>query len=326
MKYTTLLLIFSLSLTIAFAQPRQYFDLVKSADSLYKIKEYKNSAFKYCEAFKSNGWKGSAKDRYNSACAWSLANYPDSAFFQLERLATKTNFLQVNDLRNDTVFTLLHNDKRWTVLLSTIVAAKERADAKLNKPLVLKLDSIYNDDTKFRKQLSATEKEFGRNSKELESLWKIINEKDSINQIKVSGILEEYGWLGADVIGEQGNSALFLVIQHSNIQMQEKYIPMMREAVKDGRAIGGNLALLEDRIALQKGRRQIYGSQITRNKENQLYYVRPLMDPDNVDKRRAEVGLVPIAEYLERWNIIWNVEQYKKSLEAIEAYETLQKK
>lgn len=60
MKYSTLLLIFSLSLTIAFGQPRQYFDLVKSADSLYKIKEYKNSAFKYSEAFKSNGWKGIA--------------------------------------------------------------------------------------------------------------------------------------------------------------------------------------------------------------------------------------------------------------------------
>jgi hypothetical protein len=33
------------------------------------------------------------------------------------------------------------------------------------------------------------------------------------------------------------------------------------------------------------------------------YYVRPLEDPDHVDKRRTEVGLEPIAEYASQWQI-----------------------
>jgi hypothetical protein len=81
------------------------------------------------------------------------------------------------------------------------------------------------------------------------------------------------------------------------------------------------LALLEDRINLGNGKRQIYGSQIGTNPETKLNYVLPLEDPDNVDKRRAEVGLEPLADYVIYWKIIWNVKQYKKDLPILEAKE-----
>lgn len=124
--------------------------------------------------------------------------------------------------------------------------------------------------------------------------------------------------MGADVVGGQGNSTLFLVIQHADQATQEKYLPMMREAVKNGKAQGSSLALLEDRVALGQGNRQIYGSQIGRDPETQIYFISPLEDPDNVDKRRAEVGLQSLADYASRWQITWDVEQYKKDLPQIE--------
>jgi hypothetical protein len=124
--------------------------------------------------------------------------------------------------------------------------------------------------------------------------------------------------VGADVVGRQGNTTLFLVIQHSDQATQEKYLPMMREAVKNGKAQGSDLALLEDRVALGQGKRQIYGSQIGRDPETQIYYVSPLEDPNNVDKRRAEVGLGPLAEYVNYWQMKWDVEQYKKDLPKLE--------
>jgi hypothetical protein len=71
---------------------------------------------------------------------------------------------------------------------------------------------------------------------------------------------------------------------------------------------------MEDRVLLGKGKKQKYGSQISMDTETQSYYVSPLEDPDNVDKRRASVGLEPMAEYLKSWQIIWNIEQYKKDL------------
>ena len=121
--------------------------------------------------------------------------------------------------------------------------------------------------------------------------WETINEKDARNLIKIQKILDEKGWLGQDVIGGRGNMTLFLVIQHAPIEIQEKYLPMMREAVKKNNAQPSSLALLEDRIALRTGKRQIYGSQIGRNPETGEFYVSPIENPEKVDERRAKVGL-----------------------------------
>lgn len=163
-------------------------------------------------------------------------------------------------------------------------------------------------------ELTEIEKKYGSESQEMKSQWRIINNKDSLNLIQIKSLLDKYGWLGADIIGEQGSSTLFLVIQHADIVTQEKYLPIMRGAVKAGKAKGSSLALLEDRVALRKGKKQIYGSQISKDYDTKLYYVLPLEDPDNVDKRRAAVGLQSLAEYVSYWQIKWDVEQYKKDM------------
>jgi hypothetical protein len=112
---------------------------------------------------------------------------------------------------------------------------------------------------------------------------------------------------------------LFLVIQHADLKTQEKYLPMMREAVKKGNARPSALALLEDRVALGQGKRQLYGSQIGLDRESGVYYVLPLEDPENVDKRRAAMELGDLQDYVSNWNIVWDVEKYIKELPDIEA-------
>jgi hypothetical protein len=184
--------------------------------------------------------------------------------------------------------------------------------------LIALLDSIFSEDQQYRIQSEEIEKKNGWESKELKDLWKIIRKKDSSNLVVVKSILDEYGWLGSDVVGEKGNRALFLVIQHADRITQEQYLPMMREAVKNGKAKGSSLALLEDRVLLAQGKKQIYGSQISQDLQTHDYYVRPLEDPDNVDKRRAAVGLEPLAVYVSHWQIKWDVEQYKRDLLKLE--------
>lgn len=137
---------------------------------------------------------------------------------------------------------------------------------------------------------------------------------DSANQLQVVAILDTYGWLGVKEIGEQANTTLFMVIQHAGKAMQEKYLPIMRAAVKNGKAKARSLALLEDRVAIQQGRMQNYGSQVFFNSGTGQYFVLPLDDPDNVDERRAVVGLQPLAGYLSTWNLKWDAAQYKKDL------------
>jgi len=178
---------------------------------------------------------------------------------------------------------------------------------------------VDNADQAGRNQMDYIVKKYGWRSEEYDSLLVSIRTNDSIDLIKVESIINQYGWLGANRIGQEANTTLFMVIQHSDLKVQERYLPLMQEAVKKGNARARDLALLEDRVSLQQGKKQIYGSQVSLNYKTNKRFVMPLEDPDNVDKRRADVGLQPIALYLRNFGIDWNVEEYKKELPSIEA-------
>ena len=315
MKKTTFLTIIGiLIINVSFGQSTETYDeLINEASQLYESKEYLKSGQKYAEAFAASG--GTLVDRYNAACSWALANQSDSSFIQLFKIVEIGNFTDIEHITTDSDLNALHADERWTKVIDLIKSNR----ANFDEQLVAILDTIYQKDQGYRLKADEIEQKYGGESEEMKAFVKIIQEQDSINVVKVTNILDEHGWLGADVIGNQGNLTLFLVIQHSHPETQEKYLPMMREAVKKGNAHPAYLAMLEDRVALGKGEKQIYGSQIGQDQETGEYYVSPLIDPDNVDKRREEVGLGPIQDYISNWGITWDAEEYKKKLPEIEA-------
>ena len=175
-----------------------------------------------------------------------------------------------------------------------------RQHSKLDKELVKQLNDIYKADQFYRNRVHTANRNFPR-----------MAESDSINQIQVKQILDERGWLGPDIIGERGNTTLFLVIQHSDLETQLRYLPMMRIAVAEGNAKAQDLALLEDRVLLGQGKKQIYGSQIWKDKDTGQHSIAPLDDPDNVNIRRAKIGLRNIEDYISRWQLDWVMEKRK---------------
>jgi len=179
----------------------------------------------------------------------------------------------------------------------------EKIESNLNKSLAQQLDSILATDQKYRNPRAneSFKKKYGSDSKEVKERRKQMHEIDSINLIKVKAILDQFGWLGRSAVGEDGNVALFLVIQHADLETQEIYLPMLKEAVKNGKAEAADLALLVDRIEGRNGKPQVYGSQVQRKAGK--YEVKPIIDEVNVNNRRAEVGLEPLEDYLRRWNI-----------------------
>lgn len=296
----------------------RYKSLVDEAAALYTKKEFRASATTYSAAFEALGGKGYATDRYNAACSWALAGIADSAFFHLFRIAEKMNYANIGHLKSDTDLNALHPDARWPTLCAQVQANKEKAEVNLDRSLARQLDSILDLDQRYRERIDEVEQAHGRESQEMKDLWRTMAATDSTNLIFVSRILDQRGWLGTDVVGEGGNSALFLVVQHADLATQEKYLPMMRDAVKKGNAKGSSLALLEDRVLMRNGKRQLYGSQIGRDPTTGSYYLSPLEDPDLVDERRASVGLGKLAEYIAYWNMTWDVEAYKRKLPELE--------
>ena len=202
--------------------------------------------------------------------------------------------------------------------LLLLLCAVFYGQGRVKDSLVRVLDTVAEDDEMYRDLLDDTVQRYGGESKEVKALYRQMEAKDSVNQIKVGAILDKYGWLGPDMLGEEGNGTLFFVIQHAELPMQVKYLPMLRTAVKNGKAKARHLALLEDRVALRQGKKQIYGSQVGWDTRTNWHYMLPLEDPEHVDQRRTAVGLPPLSEYLQNWQMTWDVEQYKKDLPRIE--------
>jgi hypothetical protein len=302
-SFISLILCFFITNSL-FAQSK-YGKMISKADSLYDAKDYKNSAFTYSSAFRLNNQKASPVERYNAACSWARANYPDSAFSNLQ----KSGYTEYDHVLVDSDLMALHNDARWKPMLAIVQANLTKSEAKYNWPLVHELDSIFNNDQRPRRKIDTVEKEYGRDSKQMHALWKDISYKDSVDLIKVIIILDKYGWLSPDIISRRGNTTLFLVVQHADIKIRDKYLPLMRAAVAKGEANGSQLALMEDRSALEHGKKQIYGSQVARDEKTGKYYLSPIEDEVNVDKRRASVGLPPLAGYVRQWGIVYKAPQ-----------------
>jgi hypothetical protein len=315
--------IFALSLflfLVVFTSQAQssYTDLVSAAWQLYEAGDYAASAEKYQEAFQLQD--GRPSDLYNAACSSALSDDKRTAIKMLKK-ARKAGWINARHLQQDTDLQSLHGTRSWEKLVARMQADLDAREANYDKVLQGELLEIYEEDQGIRRVFINTANELGWDHPSVDSLGKIMHFKDSVNLIRVQEILDEHGWVGPDLVGGQANQTLFLVIQHADLEVQQKYLPMMREAVELGNARPSALALLEDRVALREGRKQIYGSQIGRNPDTNQQYVLPLEDPDNVDARRASMGLGPLADYVSRYGLEWDVEEYKRNLPTFEAWQ-----
>ena len=104
-------------------------------------------------------------------------------------------------------------------------------------------------------------------------------------------------------------SAIWLVFQHADNTNRKKYFPLLKESAKNGDLNRSNIALMEDRILMIDGKPQIYGSQISQNSKTKKWELYNLENPEFVDKRRAEVGLGSLSDYVKQWNIEFNIKQ-----------------
>ena len=129
---------------------------------------------------------------------------------------------------------------------------------------------------------------------------------DRENQQIVVSIIEKCGFPSSEIHGNTSVQAAFLVIQHAGKTLREKYFPLIKESAEKGDLRWSTVALMEDRMLMDRGEKQKYGSQVTKNQASGKWELYPVEDPAKVNKRRAEIGLGPIEEYLSRWDIEFN--------------------
>jgi hypothetical protein len=242
-------------------------------------------------------------DIYNLACAYSLNNDPKKCFETLNTLLK--NKMDPSAFEKDPDFYNVSHTKEWNAYLLNY---KKQHNLNFIDTIYTNLSQIAINDQAYYRHIKFYEKRYGQKSSKALALWKI---KDSLNKTNLKLVIHYidngYNVLSDSVVGKFSKSC-FMVIQHADMITMEKFLPIIKKLYDKKQTSGGNYALLYDRVYLHKNKgMQYYGSQIN-TETNQPYLIK---DEKNVDKRRAELGMESMKEYLQRFNVIYNSKRRK---------------
>ena len=152
------------------------------------------------------------------------------------------------------------------------------------------LPELLKEDFALRKKLLVDGKLFGGYNSEMEALH---NRNGAI----LERLLSEHGWPNLERDGEAIQQAAWYIVMHS-ISMPPLQRMVLGLLMSDSHGLPPtHIAMLEDRVLIYSGKRQLYGTQMDMNAEGVLI-PSPIEDEDHVDERRAVVGFPRLASAL----------------------------
>jgi hypothetical protein len=120
--------------------------------------------------------------------------------------------------------------------------------------------------------------------------------------------LNKFGYPGYNLVGKRGSQLYWVMVQHSdfNPNFQLQVLDSMYKEVQNNNADPINYAYLLDRVKMNMGEKLVYGTQVTYHWFSGKARYRPTIDPENLNQRRAEIGLEPIDIYLDEMTEVNN--------------------
>jgi hypothetical protein len=117
--------------------------------------------------------------------------------------------------------------------------------------------------------------------------------QDLVGSILKSGLPEG--------LSSQSYKTIWLIIDHSDLKFQKKFLPIMEEAAHRNLISAYDFAVLTDRIKMREGKPQKYGTQsynVTLDGK-QVIYIWPVEDSRKLNELRNEIGAGSIEEYFQ---------------------------
>lgn len=105
---------------------------------------------------------------------------------------------------------------------------------------------------------------------------------------------------GMNIIGMEGTNNFWVLVQHqdNDTAFQKEVLPLLKIAAAQGMATYVQYAYLYDRVLINTGKKQLYGTQCKYVPGSKILIPEPLEDSLNVDTRRIQMGLDSLHSYL----------------------------
>lgn len=190
-------------------------------------------------------------------------------------------------------------------LFFTLLTFSTFSQKPLNGNLISRLDSLKKADQVWR--IESTKLQNGNpitTNLNKDQISEKMGQVDSSNYHELKEIVEQFGFPGYDLVGQEGTGSFWLLIQHQDEHpdFQIFVLDLMEKEVKNENASKANFAYLTDRVKVNTQKEQVYGTQMELNEDETSYQPKKCIDPQNLNQRRLKMRLPPIEEYIQIMN------------------------
>lgn len=154
---------------------------------------------------------------------------------------------------------------------------------KIEYPKIAKeLKGLFKEDQEIANSFDLEKKSKKEAQKEIEKVNK--NHRKRLQEI-----INEIGWPTISKVGKSGSQAAWTIAQHADadVEFQENCLRLLEENKDD--VSNKDIAWLTDRVAINKGDAQIYGTQFSI--DDGKIKPEPIYEKEHLNKRREALGL-----------------------------------
>jgi len=125
---------------------------------------------------------------------------------------------------------------------------------------------------------------------------------DGRSKAYIEQLVDDYQWIDIKRFGNKVSDHAWILVQHADRdpKFQSHVLEAMGPYLKKGTIKAANYAFLWDRVAVNTGRKQRYGTQPTWECKDGKLQLQPMEDPDNVNKRRAQMKMNSVEQGLQQ--------------------------
>lgn len=138
---------------------------------------------------------------------------------------------------------------------------------------------------------------------------------DTVRSRRMKRIVNKYGWPTKKLVGKRSLHFAWLLVQHADndVRFQEYCLKLIKETEQDDKVTKMQIAFLTDRVLVNKGKPQVYGTQFYADKNGKII-PRPIFNLSHLDDRRKTIGLGGFNEYKIEIERGWRNDSSKRKL------------
>lgn len=170
-----------------------------------------------------------------------------------------------------------------------LAQVKSRQQVPLNRKLA---DELWRLREKNQQQLD----EDIRDNRKPDALIKRVAASREKNAKRLCPILKQYGWPTESLVGKEGVEAALFLLSNSAAHLRVDLMPVIVAATKQGEITNPDFAAYLDRLRLDAGLKQLFGTQVTLI--NGFLVLFPIEAETQVETLRKQFGLPPLTDYL----------------------------